>query len=828
MMRTLTDLLESFFDRGESSAFVFRTGVRRRAMTYFELYRAALKTAAFLERKGVGPGDRVILWGPNSPWWGVAFWGIVARGAVAVPVDFMSGKERAETIAELTSATFAFQSRFKADRLEREGALLEDLEFLIEDEEMLPAVAASPDDLAELVYTSGTTGNPKGVMLTHGNLAANLLQVSSHIEVVTDGFRFLSVLPLSHMFEQTCGFLTPLYRGASVIYIRTIKPSAIMSALSDENVHVVVLVPRLLRMLRSSIEREFESRGLRSLLARGLALGERLSRGARRILFLPVQKKFGRNFTLFVSGGAPLDPDLGRFWDAMGFRVVEGYGLTECSPVVTAGTFEKQVFGSAGKPLPGVELRIENEEIHVRGENVFPGYYCNPEATREALRDGWFRTGDRGRIEDGWLYIRGRSKEMIVTGAGINVYPDEIEEVLNRTPGVRESCVVGIDRGDGETVHAVLIPDGSGRRAEEIVGEANRSLDALHKINGFSVWPEPEFPKTTTLKIRKFQVKERIVAGGAEGAAGGTFDRLVELVSRVTGASPREVREEASLVTDLGLTSIGRLELVNYLEQEYRVDLEDSLIGPETTLAELRRIIDRREKLEISSRFRFWTNGPCVRGIRKICDLLLNGPLFRLFVTLDVRGVENLANLPEPVLFTSNHLSYFDQPAVMFALPEEIRYRTATAAWEEFFFKNYRNPAQHLWKRFTYEYGTIGLNIFPLPQSSGFRRSLYFMGKLADRGINVLIFPEGERSRTGKLLPFQPGLGLMVKELGVPVVPVRIVGMEKVYPRGAIFPRQGRVTVVFGEPARYRMETPQEIVADAERRVGELRVRDEV
>ena len=827
-MQTLIDLFESFPAHGDRPAVIHRTGVRRLVTTYRDLYADALRCALLLERHGVGPGDRVLLWGPNSPSWVTAFWGILARGAVAVPVDFLSGRERAGTIAGLTSAALAFQSRAKGEPLNGVPVtlLLDELPFTLAP--LLPAPAprpADPAELAQLVYTSGTTGNPKGVMLTHGNLAANLRQVNGHIPVVDCDYVFLSVLPLSHMFEQMGGLLVPLSRGGAIVHLRTIKPSALMEAFREEDIRAVVLVPRLLQMLRSSLERKLAARGLHRPFARLLAGAAGLPLPLRRLLFLPVHRSFGRQFTLFVSGGAPLDPDLARFWGGMGFRVLEGYGLTETSPVLTAATFDRQLAGSVGLPLPGVEIRVDAGEIQARGPNVFAGYYGNPAATAEAFTpDGWFRTGDLGELTpDGWLRIRGRSKELIVTGAGVNVYPDEIEALLSRLPGVREACVIGLDRGEGESVHAVVIPDGSGRGLDEIMAEANSRLDPLHAVAGISPWPEADFPKTTTLKIQKFRVRERLRGSGTGGEEVVAADRLTSLVARITGSRSDGIREESYLVADLGLTSIARLELVTAIEQEYRLDLEDTLIGPRTRLADLRELIRKREEpAGVRERFRFWTNSLPVRLFRQLCDLCLNGPLYRLFVRLEVRGVEGLEGIDGPLFFIANHLSYLDQPSVMFALPRRRRYRTATAAWAEFFFINFRTPWQRLWKRFTYDYGTLALNLFPLPQSSGFRPSLAHMGRLVDAGVSILLFPEGERSPDGRMLPFRPGLGIMAKELGIPVVPVGIRGVEQVLPRGRNVPRRGTVTVTFGPPLCFTTESPEEIVRQTAAAVARL------
>ena len=824
-MQTLIDLFHSFAARGDKTAFVNRTGVRRIPVSYRELHDLVLQMANLLAQNGVGEGDRVLIWGPNSSWWAVAYWGIIMRGAIAVPVDFMSDRARADSIRGFTQAKLVLQSRFKAERMSQGATmLLEDLHYLLEGVAPGEVMAAClPEATAQLIYTSGTTGNPKGVMLTHRNLVANLTEVNRQIPIITRDFSFLSLLPLSHMFEQMGGFFTPLYQGASVVYLGTLKPSAIMEALAEEDIYVIMSVPRLMQLLKTTIERELEAKHL-TAAARVLArIATRLPKELRRVLFYPVQRKFGANFTVFVSGGASLEAEVFNFWSSMGFTVLEGYGLTETSPVLCVNTMERQVAGSVGPPLPGVQLKIEDKEVLVRGDSIFPGYYQNEQASRDAFTaGGWFRTGDLGEIgADGGLVIRGRAKELIVTGSGVNVYPDEVEAVLNKIPGVKESCVIGLDRGKGEEVHAVLLLDGGGIAPEDIIGKANASLDALHRITGYTLWSEPEFPKTTTLKIKKFVVKEAVKKGPEGGDATASGDSLINLLAKVTGTGAALIREDSLLVADLGLTSIDRLELVNFLEQEYRLDIDDSQIGPATRVSELREIIARREKLKPNDHFRFWTNSRFISGVRQVWDTLCHGPLFRSCATLKVQGAENLENLEGPVFFVANHMSYLDQPAVMFALPPKLRYRCATAAWAEFFFGDFHGLDLFL-RRLSYQYATVFFNLFPLSQSQGFSGSLKFMGKLADSGVSILIFPEGEHSRDGKMLPFQMGLGLMVKALGIPVVPIKISGTDQVLPHGASFPKRGAVTVSFGKPLRFRFEEPAEIVEKTRRAVERL------
>jgi long-chain acyl-CoA synthetase len=832
-LETLLDLVELFPGRGAQPALVHRTDVRRLVYSYTDLHERIGRMNRFLEGLGVGKGDRVVLWGANSPSWVVTFFGILCRGAVVVPVDLASGRERAATVAELTSPRLVIRSLSRPSlgsaweelMLEEVQRLTSGLEPLWE----LPRLSSS--HLAEIVYTSGTTGNPKGVMLTHGNLTANLNQVHGHLPVVAPDFSFLSLLPLSHMFEQTAGLLTPLASGASIIYLKTLKPSAIMSSLSEEDVQAVIAVPRLLLLLRNSLEERFRRMKLSGPFRFLLSASAPWPDLARRVLWLPVRRRFGHRFRFFISGGAPLSTDLFAFWRTLGFTVIEGYGLTECSPVLAANTLERQEAGFVGIHLPGVELSLREGELLARGDNVFPGYYGNPDATKEVFTDdGWFRTGDLAEMDEGgWVRIKGRSREMLVTAAGINVYPEEIEDLLNRVPGVRDSCVVGLDRGSGDEVHGILLL-APGVSAPEVVAAVNANLDELHRITGYTVWQEDDFPRTTTLKIRKFMVKEALQAGLSSGAVAGgqQVDRLAAVVARVAKVPATQVSDEALLESDLGLSSIGRLELVTALEEEFRTDLDESTMGSATRVADMRRMVSLRGGVGASLPFRLWASSPLLVPLRRFWRLFIQGPLLRTVVTLRVEGLDNLEPLEPPFIFIANHLSYLDQPCLLAALPPHIANHTATAAWAEFFFPVGRSLPYRLVKRCAFEACSLLAHVFPLPQSAGFRDSLRHMGRLVDLGENILIFPEGERSPRGGLLPFKAGLAVMVEELGRPLVPLAMDGLEKVLPRGAHWPVPGVVTVRIGTPLFFTGESRQELVRTAENAVAGLLKRGEL
>lgn len=798
-MKTLVDLFESFKNKRED-AFVYRTGIRRFTFTYANLYEFSLLMGTYLKEQGINKGDKVAILAPNSPSWAISYFGILLSGGIVVPIDFASGKTRAETIVRLSGAKFIIQSNYKFEKVMNiKTVMIEDLAYLIKPlSPIKKIIQVKPAEICEIVYTSGTTGGPKGVVLTHKNIVSNILSACDHISLPSR-FNFLSVLPLSHMLEQTVGFLIPLYRGDKVIYLRTVKPSAILEGLSEEEIGAMVVVPRVLSLLKNTIEKELSSKGLLAFLHFNIT---------RKLLSYTIHKKFGLNFKMFFCGGAALPLEVFTFWKELGFKVIEGYGLTECAPIVCANTFEVQIPASVGKPLKGIKIKLENNELLVKGENIFSGYYQNPQESEKAFKESWFRTGDFVDADkEGNIFIKGRKKDVIVNASGINIYPQDLEDVLNKITGVKDSCVLGLDKGTGEEVHAVLLLQNKEVKVSEIIRKANEKLDPLAQIEGFSVWNDYDFPRTTTLKIQKFKVKEKLLNESKKTNSDLVKDTLISLLSNVSKKSVSEIKESSILTSDLGLNSLSRLELINYLEQEYRVDLEDTTINQNTTVADLRKLLEKKEKTKAQRGLWFWTNSKLGIKVREVLDFVFHIPLSSAFFNLEVKGLSNLKKIRKPIVFISNHVSYLDQPAIMYSLPRNLRYKTATAIREEFFFSKGSFLRQIL-----FPYTMIAFNAFLLPQKSGFRKSMAFMGKLIDNKVNILVFPEGERTRTGKMGSFMQGLGLIVKELQVQIIPIKILGMEKIYPRGAKFPKKGKCTVIFGKPIEFSTESPSEIV----------------
>ena len=496
--------------------------------TYADLRRQADRVSRWLLDEGVRTGDRVVLWAPNGPWWVAAFFGALRIGAVVVPLDVRSGPDFVRRVVEQTEPKLALVSSTIAvpwgDDLRT---------FAVEElDSHLPTGGPStwpevrPDDLAEVMFTSGTTGAPKGVMLTHRNIRTNV-EACNDVLPSGEALRPLSILPLSHLFEQTVGLLLPLRGGTNIAYATALQPAAIQRDMEEYRVTTMLLVPRVLHLFMDAIEREVAQQGREKTWKRLLTVAEYLPRRGRKLLFRAVLQRFGGKLDFFVTGGAQLDPELEQKWELLGIAILQGYGSTETAPVIASTSLRDRRSRSVGKPVPGVQIRLAPDgELLVKGPNVTPGYWKNPEATAAALEDGWYRTGDIAELDaEGRIYLRGRKKDIIVLANGLNVYPDDVEEALRRVPGVAEVVVVGLPTSSGPEVHAVILSEAGCLDLAEAVGSANRQLAHHQRIRSYRAWTQPDFPRTHTGKVKRADVLSAVIAEHqapvAAGRAGG-------------------------------------------------------------------------------------------------------------------------------------------------------------------------------------------------------------------------------------------------------------------------------------------------------------------
>ncbi|MGH2357305.1 MAG: AMP-dependent synthetase/ligase, partial [Candidatus Limnocylindria bacterium] len=449
-METVIDLLADAARRHDRRpALLIKPAFRTRRWRFRDLAQLAPRVARILAGTGLEPGDRAIIWAVNRPEWGIAFLGALHAGVVLVPLDFRSAADFAAKVAERTGAKLVLASAQTVKQASAIGLpvlLIEQLPDLARSAEPLPTPPVGGDDLVEIVFTSGTTGDPKGAMLTHRNLVSNA-QALLEVFPLGPNERLLSVLPMSHLFEQTCGFLTPLLAGASVVYPVSRQPSVLMRTFKDFRATMLLIVPQGLKLLDNAIERKVDATGRRATFERLHEWARRAPRLVQRLLFRPVLSQFGGRLRTIAVGGAAMDVALAERWTQMGLDVLQGYGATEMSPVLTFTRPERNRHGTVGEAIPSVEVRIAPDgEVLATGPNRFVGYWQDPDATAAVIDvDGWYHTGDLGELSsDGFLTLRGRKKDMLAMPDGTKVYPEDIEAVLAKDPRVRDATVVGL------------------------------------------------------------------------------------------------------------------------------------------------------------------------------------------------------------------------------------------------------------------------------------------------------------------------------------------------------------------------------------------------
>jgi long-chain acyl-CoA synthetase len=734
-------------------------------------------------------------------------------GAVVVPIDYRASFEMLERVRNKVAPKLTLVGDEVTLPAEVQAWRLSELDW--SDGRRPQAVTVAKDDLAEIIFTSGATAEPKGVLITHRNILANIVPVEREVmkyRILARPFspiRFLNLLPLSHMFGQSLAtFIPPMLEGVTV-FLRGYNPEEIVRQIHTRRISVLVCVPKMLELLRGYIER------LHPETAEPPPPGEHWSRRWWR--YRRVHSLFGWKFWAVIVGAAPLPPDLEEFWGRLGFVVIQGYGLTETAPIVTLNHPFHSRKGTVGTPIGGVQVRIaEDGEVLVRGENVTSGYYGASPEDQAILEEGWLHTGDIGEIDaEGRLSIRGRKKEMIVTPEGLNVFPEDVESVLNRQPGVRDSAVVGSDR-----VHAVLVLDQEADQ-NEIVRRANAELEDHQKIRGVSVWTSGELPRTEgTGKLKRGEIA-RWVASGASHVpdANAAKDGIAEVMRRYAGG--RDVTPQTTL-EELGLSSLERVELMmelNVPEAQFTAARTVGELSSGTAL----KAPAQPETIEFPRWSRWWI----VQWIRDVSLATWILPIGRIFAWVHAEGVENLSGLKGPVIFAPNHQSHLDVPVVLMGLPFRWRRRVAPAMSKEFFDAHFHPERYSLRKRFTnslnYYLGVTFFNAFPLPQrEAGAIEALRYAGELASDGYCVLIFPEGKRTNAGEIYPFQPGVAMMASRLSVPVIPVRLVDLEKVLHQDWKMAKPGRVRVIFGKPLYLKGDNYSEMAAEVERAVREL------
>jgi long-chain acyl-CoA synthetase len=849
----LATLVADFRRYDEQIAIVTYRGNRRFSSTHARLAELSAGCARAFDQLGLRPGDRVLLWGNNSVEWIAAFFGCVLRGIVAVPLDAAGSLEFAQRVVAEVQPKLLAGDLALLEKLPAEIPRLGFSTFAsLPEPDYAPWPGLSRDTPLQIIFTSGTTAEPKGIVHTHGNVLASLDPLEKEMgkylryERLVHPLRILHTLPLSHVFGQFMGLWVPPLLTAEVHFEDRLQAPRLARLIHQERISVLAAVPRVLDLLRSWLEGEFPGLPGELAAAKGKPVGKRWWR------FRKVHRRLGFKFWAFVSGGATLPADLESFWTTLGFALVQGYGMTETTALVTLNHPFKIARGSIGKPLAGREVQIGADgEILVRGDSIASQVWQH--GGLQAREAGWLATGDLATRNDaGELVFAGRKSDVIVTSAGLNIHPEDLEAALRRQHGVRDALVVAYSSPSGPAPAAVLIPDGTEDTLAKAVDDSNRELAPFQQIRYWLRWPQPEFPRTSTGKVlrRKVQTwtQQSLTTGGTQDPS----DPLLEVLQQLGG---RDAKANDRLIEDLHLDSLAMVQLQSILETRCGLELDDVVWAEVKAVADLRRLLDRNpaESFDLTAaetqvsktrpgaptqhssasspavrrpaqrivlpRWPWW---PLVRWIRIGFLEAVARPLVGL--VLAPRIAPRVA-LARPSLLIANHLTAFDVPVILYALSSNDRDQVAVAmsgqlltGWRRGKAEKHRLVA--VLTPLAYWLVTALFNVFPLPRGAGLRQSFTHAGEAMDQGFHVLVFPEGGRSRDGRLQPFEPGIGLLAQESEVPVQPIWIGGLK---PVGSKWPARGAVTVRLGTPLNMEPgEEPQSFTKRLEAAIAAL------
>ncbi len=840
----LATLLDDFRRHGNATAVVTYRGNRRRSTTYGQIASLAERFAHELKRRDIAPGERVVLWGQNSAEWIGAFFGCVLHGALVVPLDAGGSIDFARrVVSETNPKLIAGDPPLIADLPDAIPRLvLDDLDDALPAEPQSRSEAASLnlDTPLQILFTSGTTSEPKGVVHTHRNVLASVAPIEKEMqkylryERFVHPLRFLHTLPLSHVFGQFMGLWLPVLLAAEVHFENRLQAPRLISLIRSERISVLVAVPRVLDLLRSHLLTDDSGLNAQIQQAQGESVWRRWWR------FRRVHRLLGLKFWAFVCGGASLPGDLESFWNTIGFALIQGYGMTETTALITLNHPFKIGKGTIGKALPGREVRISDDgEILVRGDMVSTSTWQHGGMTRSS--DAWLATGDLARSdEQGQLQFLGRKSQIIVTSSGLNIHPEDVEAVLDQQTGVRASVVVPVATPNGNEAMAVLLFRGAEGDAPQAVRRANAALSEYQRIRHWRIWPDLDFPRTSTGKIQRGKVAQWASAHALTEnatAADTNNDALVNLISSVTRISPATVNDEARLDEDLHLDSLGRVQLQSELERQMGVVLDDARLAHIETLGELRRSLGLRSSETGSGQdsiahpvspgraeahegtvYPRWPWSTPVKAARILFIECVMRPLVWFLAKPNIELPVNARWPDTPILIIANHVTAYDGALALYALPGRVRRRVAIAMAADMLadFRHARNQGSQFLNALApaaYLAITALFNVFPLPRSAGFRDSFAHMGKALDRGYNILIFPEGHRSG-GTLDHFRSGIGLLVQESDALVLPVTLRGLGDLKQRGGGWFRSSKLSIRVGEPMRIdKMSSADEITA---------------
>jgi len=832
----LASLVADLQRHGSQTAVTSPHGLRHASFSYSQLAELAGRCAHYLESQRIAKGDRVVIWGENCGEWLAAFFGCLLRGVVAVPIDIAGSPEFARRVMADVGAKLVFGP---AGGLAVPCCAFADFDRVFPPQPLMdPVPGLAESDTLQIIFTSGTTGEPKGIVHTHRNVLASLRPIEREMrkymkyERIFHPLGILQTLPLSHVFGQFMGIWIPVLLGAVVHFESHLLAGGLVEIIHRERVSVLAAVPRVLEILQNHLRSQFPDLDLRLEQAAGQPAWKRWW------VFRDVHRALGWKFWALVCGGATLPAAVEDFWRTLGFAVIQGYGMTETAALVSLSHPFHLARGSIGRVLPGREVKLSGEgEILVRGETVSGATW-----EKSGLRRGeseWLATGDLASIDSaGNLIFRGRKKDVIVTSAGLNIFPEDLEAALKRQPGVRAAAIVEVSGPQGPQPLAALVLSGAADPAG-VVRAANRELAEYQQIRRWMVWPDPDLPRTSTGKVLRRQIAASIrpEAQSSELASG---SGLAVILHRITGVDPGKLPDSALLSEDLHLDSLGRTELQSAIESQFGIDTSGEEFQSVHTLGELKDLLraapgegpspalasapaSTQEARAHGAPFTYpsWPWLLIARFVRNAFMEAIMRPLVKLLAA--PRVPLTLAAEPvKPVLIVSNHVTLYDVPLILYALNRRMRSHVAIAMAGEMLrdFRRSRNPVVRL----GYWLAVALFNVFPLPQQGNFRPSFAHAGRAMDRGFHVLVFPEGQRSPDGEMHEFQGGTGILWTQLGCDALPVYLGGLADLKARRVRWFRSGRISVRIGTPLALPSDAdPKTASATLEQQVRALR-----
>ena len=830
--------------KSKNRYFCYKDKYRTWSWSYREIYQHARQFAGLLQSLDIGKGNRVLLKGPNCPEWVAVFIGCLICGVVVVPIDVKSDSDFEEMVQKKVRAKLLVCPRGdKIKFLKLKSIYFEDLERCLSSVPCADNLSyfVNSNDLAEIVFTSGTKSTPKGVMITHGNIEANLKSIQPVIGKYKKMFHFmfnlkiLSLVPLSHMYGQMIGIFIPLMIGSSVVFMSNQNPHAVIKTIREEKIWILGLLPKFMEILKNYIigklklDSEKFMEKYRKMKTKRWQL--------RLWAFRNIHLKLGWRLVAVMVGGAALDGSVDEFWRCLGYCIFQGYGLTETAPLITLADPAQTGPGSIGKVLEGQQIRLVNNEILIKGANVSPGYYKDSLKTKKAFAGSWFKTGDLAEIDkDGNIFFKGRKDDVIIRSDGINIYPEDIESAVKSLGLVKDCAVIGIKHKNFEEIHAVLLlSKEAGDSPGEIIYKANKHLSAQQHIDSYSTWNREDFPRTSTMKIKKNELAEVIKAGGTESeerkiSSGKTSAEIYEILKSFYKVEKKDIKLEAKLEDDFGLDSLDMIQLSCAVEDKYNIEMYDSYISRETSVGDIEKLI--KSPPEVSYRlpffsFPYWRP---VCFVRTIFQYILY-PFISVLYKRKVYGEENLKNLKTPFVLAVNHSSNMDTFAILYSLPLRLRQRITVMMsieyhFNHFFYHKGSWPGRFIEAAGFYLLVNLAINACPLSRTHGFKQIMENIGGLLNKGWSVLIYPEGRVTADGKIKKFESGVGIIASDMKVPVVPARIYGLFDMLHHGILpvghLPKWPLVAVKFGKPLTFRDENYREITEKIEKAVRSL------